>query len=161
MGSLMIEADVSEANVAQVRAGQPCEIQMDAFPADRLRGEIHMIVPTADRTKASILVKVKFLDPDLRILPEMSAKVSFLSRPIGPNDRTPRTAVPQSALRKNGSRVSVFRIEGNRVVELPIRTGMALDDLIEVTDGLTAGDRIVNRPPSKLDSGSRIKITEK
>ena len=82
MSSLQAEVDVSESNLEQVRVGQPCEIQLDAFPDLRFRGVVHMVVPTADRSKATVLVKVKFVDFDKRILPEMSAKVAFLY-PVG------------------------------------------------------------------------------
>ena len=84
MNSLQVEADVSESNLEQVKAGQPCEIQLDALPDKRFRGEVHMVIPTADRSKATVMVKVRFLDSDPRILPEMSAKVAFLSKPVGP-----------------------------------------------------------------------------
>lgn len=161
MSSLLIEADVSESNISQIKPGQPCEIQMDALPDDRFRGAIHMIVPTADRTKASILVKVKFLDPDPRILPEMSAKVSFLSRPIAPGDQTPRTAIPRNALRRIGDKVSAFLVKGNRVTEVSLRTGSVLGDLIEITSGLAVGDRVVTKPPENLETGATIKINEK
>jgi RND family efflux transporter MFP subunit len=161
MSSLLIEADVSESNIAQVKLGQPCEIQLDALPDDRFRGQIHMIVPTADRTKASILVKVKFLDRDPRILPEMSAKVSFLSRPIAPGDQTPRTAVPRSAVRHMGNKVSIFRVDQDRAVVIPIETGIVLGDLVEVTRGVAVGDRVVTNPPANLKSGAYIKINEK
>jgi len=161
LGSLLIEADVSESNISQIKPGQPCEIQLDALPDDRFRGAIHMIVPTADRTKASILVKVKFLDPDPRILPEMSAKVSFLSRPIAEGDQTPRTAIPLNALRRIGNQVSAFRIKDGQVVEVPLRTGIVLGDLIEITSGLAVGDRIVTHPPQNLKTGAAVKINEK
>ncbi|HQA81930.1 MAG TPA: efflux RND transporter periplasmic adaptor subunit [Syntrophales bacterium] len=161
MSSLLIEADVSESNLSLVKLDQPCEIQLDALPDDRFRGAVHMIVPTADRTKASILVKVKFIDQDPRVLPEMSAKVSFLSHPIGPDDRKPRTAIPRNAIRHQGEKVSVFRMEENRAVEIPIRTGMILGDLVEVTHGLSIGDRVVTNPPENLKSGTCIKTDEK
>jgi RND family efflux transporter MFP subunit len=83
MSSLQAEVDVSESNLEKVRVGQPCEIQLDAFPDLRFRGVVHMVVPTADRSKATVLVKVKFVDFDKRILPEMSAKVAFLTRSVG------------------------------------------------------------------------------
>jgi RND family efflux transporter MFP subunit len=161
MSSLLIEADVSESNLSQVKLAQPCEIQMDALPDERFRGQIHMIVPTADRNKASILVKVKFLDQDPRILPEMSAKVSFLSRPISAGDQTPRTAVSRSAVRRNGNQSSVFRVEKDQAVEIPIETGMMLGDLVEVTRGVLPGDRVITNPPENLKSGARIKVDEK
>lgn len=161
MRSLLIEADVSESNISQIKPGQPCEIQMDALPDDRFRGAVHMIVPTADRTKASVLVKVKFLDPDPRILPEMSAKVSFLSRPVVPGDQTPRTAIPRNALRKSGNAFFAFRIEGGKVAKVPLQTGINLGDLTEITSGLAVGDRVVTNPPENLQSGTAIKIDEK
>ena len=89
MNSLEVEADVSESNLSQIRVGQPCEIQLDALPQARFRGAVHMIVPTADRSKATVMVKVRFVDKDPRILPEMSAKVAFLSRPVKQKTRNP------------------------------------------------------------------------
>ena len=87
MDSLRVEADVSESNLEKVKVGQPCEIQLDALPETRFPGQVHMIVPTADRSKATVMVKVRFLDPDPRILPEMSAKVAFLSRSVNPEEQ--------------------------------------------------------------------------
>ena len=83
MGSLMVEADVAESNINLVKLGQPCEILLDALPGVRFPGKVHMIVPTADRSKATIMVKVAFDSLDHRILPEMSAKAAFLSRSLG------------------------------------------------------------------------------
>ncbi len=80
MNSLQVEADVSETSITTIRVGQPCNIQLDALPDMRFRGEVHAIVPTVDRSKATVLVKVRFLDKDRRMLPDMSAKVSFLAR---------------------------------------------------------------------------------
>ena len=102
MNSLQVEVDVSESNISQVRAGQPCEIRLDAFPDLRFKGVVHMIVPTADRTKASVLVKVAFREMNPRILPEMSAKVAFLSRDILPEEEKPLKAVPASAVITRG-----------------------------------------------------------
>ena len=79
MSSLQVEADVSESNIMRVSAGQRCEIGLDAYPDRRYPGVVHKIVPTADRAKATVMVKVRFLEQDERVLPEMSAKVTFLS----------------------------------------------------------------------------------
>ena len=111
MNSLLVEADVSESNLKQVKVGEPCEIQLDAFPDLRFRGEVHMIVPTADRTKASVMVKVKFLDKDKRVLPEMSAKVAFLERPLKPEELKPRIAVNASSVVTQDSRKYVFLVK--------------------------------------------------
>ncbi len=161
LGSLQVEADVSETNLGLVKAGQPCEILLDALPDSRFRGVVHTIVPTADRTKATIMVKVRFLDKDPRILPEMRAKVSFLSRPVKPEEEKPRTAVSRSALVSHGSNSTIFVIQGDRVVETPVRTGEELGEMIEILDGVKAGERVVVKPTGRLKNGSRIKIAEK
>jgi RND family efflux transporter MFP subunit len=161
MNSLQVEVDVSESNIHQVKVGQPCEIQLDALPDSRFRGEVHMIVPTADRTKATVLVKIRFIDKDNRILPEMSAKASFLSREVKSDERKPRTVFnPSSLITRNGKQF-VFIIKENRVVKTPITTGVKLGDMIEVLNGLKAGDRVVLKPLDKMRDGLRIKVAEK
>ena len=161
MNSLQVEVDVSESNLRNVKMGQPCEIQLDALPDSRLRGEVHMIVPTADRTKATVLIKVRFIDKDKRILPEMSAKVAFLSRPVTPEEQKPRIAVnPASVITRNNKKM-VLLVKESRAVETPVKTGEQIGDMTEVLDGVKPGDRIIASPADKLKNGSRIKIAEK
>jgi RND family efflux transporter MFP subunit len=161
MDSLQVETDVSESNLYQVKIGQPCEIQLDALPDSRFRGEVHMIVPTADRSKATVMVKVRFVDKDPRILPEMSAKVAFLSREVKPEEQEPRTALnPAAVVTRNGQSV-VFLIQENRVIETPVKTGLKLGDMVEVQNGVKAGDRIVLKPLDKMKNGLRVKVAEK
>lgn len=161
MASLQAEVDVSESNLEQVKVGQPCEIQLDAFPDLRFRGLVHMVVPTADRSKATVLVKVKFVDFDQRILPEMSAKVAFLSRPVAAGEQQPLTTLnPEAVVERDGRKV-VFRVQDNRVVETPVQLGAKVGDLVEVTSGVKAGDSVVLRPVNKLRDGSRIAVPEK
>src|SRR5205823_10635992 len=95
-----VEADVNESNIAQLREGQPAEVTVDAFPAQKWRGVVRQIIPTADRAKATVKVKVKILDPGDRLLPEMSATAAFLERPRSDAElRTPpRVWVPTSAV---------------------------------------------------------------
>ena len=157
MNSLQVEADVSESNLELVRVGQPCEIQLDAFPGLRLRGVVHMVVPTADRSKATVMVKVRFVDKDSRILPEMSAKVAFLSRPVKPEEQKPHTALNSASVITRNGKKFVFLIKGNRAVETPIIVGDQLGDMIEVLGGVKAGDNVVLKPLKKLKSGSKIK----
>lgn len=161
MSSLQVEVDVSESNISQARVGMPCEIRLDAFPDLRFRGGVHMIVPTADRTKASVLVKVAFREIDPRILPEMSAKVAFLSREITPEEEKPLKSVPASAVVSRGERSVVFLVERDRVAERPVRTGRRLDTMVEIVEGLGAGDKVVINPGSDLKSGARVRIPEK
>jgi multidrug efflux pump subunit AcrA (membrane-fusion protein) len=160
MSSLEVEADVSESNLSQVKPGQPCEIQLDALPEQHFRGEIHMIVPTADRSKATVMVKVRFIDKDSRILPEMSAKVAFLSRPVKSDEQKPRTALNRAALINRGEK-KVFLVKGDRVFETAVSLGPEIGDMIEVLDGVKAGDNVVLNPPSGLKNASKIKVLEK
>lgn len=159
--SLEVEADVSETNLQLVKAGQPCEIQLDALPDSRFRGVVHTIVPTADRTKATVLVKVRFLDKDPRVLPEMRAKVSFLSRPVKQGENKLRTVVNGAALINRSEQRALFLVKENRVVETPVRTGALLGDMVEVLDGVKAGDKVVVKPPKELKNGAKIKVVEK
>jgi len=161
MNSLQVEVDVSESNISQVRVGQPCEIRLDAFPDLRFRGVAHMIVPTADRAKASVLVKVAFKEIDPRILPEMSAKVAFLSRELRPEEEKPLKAIPSSSVISRGGRSVVLVLEGERVLEKSVRTGRRLDTMTEILEGLQPEDKIVLDPGNKLKSGARVKIPEK
>jgi RND family efflux transporter MFP subunit len=158
LGSLMVEVDVAESNLDKVHLGQPCEISLDAIPGRRFPGEVHMIVPTADRTKATVLTKVKFLEMDDRILPEMSAKVAFLSQALGPAARQPRLIIPKGALVTRQGRTESFLVTGNRVRLVPVTLGAALNDLVEITGGLKEGDRVVLNPPPSLKNGSRVKV---
>ena len=161
MSSLEVQADVSESNLSQVRPGKPCEIQLDALPEQRFRGEIHMIVPTADRSKATVMVKVRFIDKDKRILPEMSAKVAFLSRPATGEEKRPRTALNQAALVNREDKKVVFLVKGDKVVETPVGLGSPIGEMIEVLEGVKVGDQIVLNHSDRLKNGSKIKIEEK
>jgi RND family efflux transporter MFP subunit len=161
MGSLEVEADVSEANLAKVRVGQPCEILLDALPESRFRAVLHTIVPTADRSKGSVMVKVRFLDRDPRVLPEMSAKVAFLERPVGPGEGKPRIALPPAAIVKRDGKDVVYLLQGDKVVQTPVTLGARIGDLVEVVSGVKAGERIATKPLEKLHDQSCVKTAEK
>ncbi len=160
LNSLMVEVDVAESNLDKVRLGQPCEISLDAIPDRRFAGEVHMIVPTADRTKATVLTKVKFLEKDDRILPEMSAKVAFLSQALDPGARQARLIIPKGALITREGRAYSFLVTGNRVKLVPVTLGLTMNDLVEVDGGLKEGDRVVLNPPASLKDGARVKVKE-
>jgi len=160
LNSLQVEADVSESNLAQVKKGQPCEILLDALPNVRFRGLVHTVVPTADRAKASVMVKVRFIDTDSRILPEMSAKVAFLEREALKGEQLPRLAINPAAIAKSAGREGVFLVKGETVVFTPVTRGDKLGDLVEVT-GVKSGDRIVLKPLEKLKTGSKVVTAEK
>ncbi len=160
LSSLQVEADVSESNLGQVKKGQPCEITLDSLPSARFRGVVHTVVPTADRTKASVMVKIRFVDTDSRILPEMSAKVAFLEREAGKSDQQPRIAVNPAALVKSAGRDGLWLVKNDRVSFVPVTVGVKLGDLVTVT-GVASGDRVALKPLNKLKDGSRISLSEK
>ncbi len=159
MDSLQAEVDVSESNIEQVKVGQPCEIQLDALPNDRFRGVVHMIVPTADRTKASILVKTAFLDKDPRILPEMSAKVAFLSRSVAPEEQKPLKALPSNAVVNRDGESLVFVVRNSRALRTPVHLGKHLDTMVEILNGVELGDQVVIAPMDKMKNGIKVRMT--
>jgi len=161
MGSLQVEADVSEANLAKVYVGQPSEILLDALPEVRFRGVLQTIVPTADRSKGSVMVKVRFLDQSKRLLPEMSAKVAFLEREVQPGEGKPRVAIPPNSVATRNGKSYVFVVEGDHVVQTPVTLGPKLGDMVEVLSGVEAGERIATRPLDKLRDEGRVKTAEK
>jgi RND family efflux transporter MFP subunit len=157
LGSLEVEADVSESNLGQVKAGEPCEVQLDALPDKRFKGEVSTIVPTADRSKASVMVKVRFIEGDPRILPEMSAKVAFLEREPTAAERSPLLAVnPAAVVTRRGGK-AVFVIKGDKADLTPVTLGKKLGDWVEVTGGLKAGDKVAISPLNKLNDGTKVK----
>ena len=160
MGTLEVEADVSESNLSKVVVGQPVEIQLDALPDQRFRGVVARTVPTVDRAKATVMTKIRFVEPDPRVLPEMSAKVSFLEREVAEADRKPRAAVNPEALVQRAGRTVAYVVKDDRVVETPVQAGAGLGDLVEVT-GVPAGEKVVLRPPEKLGNGARVKAAGK
>jgi HlyD family secretion protein len=160
MDSLQVEADVSESNLGIIKVGQPCEVQLDAIPGSRFRAVVHMIVPTADRSKATVMIKVRFLDQDKRILPEMSAKVAFLERPVKPEEQKHRTALNPAAVVTRNGRHTVFVIRDGRVTEAPVTLGDRLGDMVEVLGGVKAGDRVVLKPLNKMRNGKKVKVAE-
>jgi len=157
MGTLEVEADVSESNIARIQPGQPCEIQLDAFPELRFRGEVSRLVPTVDRTKASVMTKIRFLDPDPRVLPEMSAKVAFLAEALPPAQRRARTAVHGDAVVQADGAAAVFRVADGTARRVAVSTGAKIGDLVEVS-GVKPGERLVLRPPASLRDGAAVSV---
>jgi RND family efflux transporter MFP subunit len=160
MASLQVETDVSESNIEKLKPGQPCEIQLDAVPDMRFPGTIYMIVPTADRSKATVMVKVRFNTIDSRILPEMSAKVAFLSREVKKEEEKSRTAVNPKAIIDQGGKKFLFVVKQNRAKLTPVTAGAPLGDMVEILGGAVSGDKIVINPPKNLKDNARIKIAE-
>jgi RND family efflux transporter MFP subunit len=161
MSTLEVEADVSESNLEKIQPNQPCEIQLDALPGVRFRGRLLRMVPTVDRAKATVMAKIKFTELDPRILPEMSAKVSFLSQEMPEGERTARTVLQPAAIVQRDGKSVVFVIKGDKVSQVAIETGAKIGEMVEIKSGVTAGDRVVMRPSEKLHDGAPIALSAK
>ncbi len=160
MRSLEVEADVSESNIQRISPGQPAEITLVAYPGIRYRGNVTKIVPTADRAKATVLVKVGFERYDDSVLPEMSAKVLFLDQPLSmaQTEDKPVLAVPASAVvERDGQRV-VYRVADQRAVEVRIGSGRTIGRYIEVLYGLASGDKVVDGPTDAIQDGTSLTL---
>jgi HlyD family secretion protein len=160
METLEVEADVSESSIAKIAVGQPAEIQLDAFPDVRLLGEVSRIVPTVDRSKATLLVKVKFVERDPRVLPDMSAKTAFLSRPLKPDERKPVAAVrPDATVKRDGKDVVFVVGKDNQTKLTPVIVGEKVGDLVRVD--LAPGTRVVLSPGERLADGAVVAAAKK
>ena len=160
MSTLEVEADVSEANIGKVKVGQPAEVQLDALPDVRFRGEVRGTVPTVDRSKATVTVKIRFVDTDARILPEMSAKVAFLSRAVTPEENVPHVAVPAAAIAERDGRKVVFALREGKAVQLPVQTGTVAGELVQV-NGVRAGEKVVLKPSERVRDGAAVTVAAK
>ena len=161
MGTLEVEADVSESSLAKINVDMPAEITLDALPNDRFRGRISRMVPTVDRAKATVMTKVKFDTIDPRVLPEMSAKVSFLSREVTPEQQKPLVAVSADAFAQRDGRTVVFVVKDGKAVAVPVTSGIKVGDLTAVNGDIKSGDRAVLRPDDKLNNGALVKTAAK
>lgn len=159
MSTLEVEADVSESNLDKVKVGQPAEIVLDAIPDTRFLGRIDRMVPTVDRAKATVTAKVMFNKIDPRILPEMSAKVGFLSREVTAADEKPTLAVNPDAIATRDGRKVLFVVRDDRAVAVPVAAGKNLGDVVAITGDVKSGDKAVQKPAAKLASGARVAVT--
>lgn len=163
LSTLEVEADVSEGSLSKVTVGQPVEIQLDALPGQRFRGQVASIVPTVDRAKATVMTKVRFEQLDARILPEMSAKVAFLSQRASDEDLKQVLAVPAKAL--DGERVWKLVKEGEteKLQAVPVKAARKFGEVVEVSVDaklLASGDRLVANLKDLRD-GQKVTVASK
>jgi RND family efflux transporter MFP subunit len=161
LGTLEVEVDVNEAYIAQIRNAQAARITLDAYPDTSFAGQVRQVVPTADRQKATVQVKVSILDRDPRILPEMGAKVVFtreLGQAIAAAPR--RVLVPASAIVSAGGDSRVWVVLDGKVSSRSVATGSTRGDRVEVREGLQGGETVVLSPPAGLKEGARIRVAK-
>jgi HlyD family secretion protein len=160
LATLEVEVDVNEAYIAQVRNGQPARITLDAYPDTSFAGRVRQVVPTADRDKATVQVKVSILDRDPRILPEMGAKVEFVAGgAAGPIAALPRrVTVPASAVQAGADGTHVWVVEQDHVSRRGVVAGAQRGDRIEIRSGLQGGEQVVVAPAATLKDGAKVRV---
>lgn len=155
--TLEVEVDVNEAYIAQISSAQPTRIVLDAYPTVAFVGEVRQIVPTADRQRATVQVKVSILEKDSRILPEMGARVEFLAE-VGDTTAVMRIFVPSDAVRTDSGGTFVWVVRDARVQRAAIDAGPVSAGRREVRSGLSGGESIVLDPPGQLEDGDRVNV---
>lgn len=162
LATLEVEVDVAEANVARLGPNQPAEVSVEALPDKTFRAVLRQIIPTADRTKATVQVKVTILDKDRNLKPEMSAKVTFLERQkqqsAAKREATRQVTVPSEALTTRNGKPVVFEVVGGKAVERAIETAGEYRGHATVRQGLGGSEILVANPPEKLKNGDPVKI---
>ena len=162
MNSLEAEVDVNESNVGQLGPSQPSDVQVQAIPNHTYKGVLRQVIPTADRTKATVTVKVSILDKDKYLRPEMSCNVTFLEPQK--KDQSSGSApqriitVPKDAVVTRDGKAMVFMIEEKKAQAVPITTGADLHGQVIVKQGLSGGEILVNNPPQKLKDGDVVRV---
>jgi HlyD family secretion protein len=158
LDTLEVEVDVAEANVSKLSDAQPAEVQVEAFPDKRYKARLRQVIPTADRTKATVMVKVTILDKDPNLKPEMSAKATFIEPAASDGAGSVKTTilVPQGAVVTRDGKSHVFEIVDNSAKLVPVTTAMTRQDRVVVTNGLTGGETLVLNPPDGLKDGDRV-----
>jgi RND family efflux transporter MFP subunit len=159
MNSLLVETDVSESNIEKIKPNQDCQIILDAYPEKSYQGYVFKVVPTADRSKATVLVKVGFKEYDSRVLPEMSAKVTFYTEKIDPNVLNQKSVliIPEKSIFTEGKSSFVYKVIDNKARKTEIKIGEKLGSYVEVISGLNAGEKIIDEVSDKIKDGDEVK----
>jgi|WetSurMetagenome_2_1015567.scaffolds.fasta_scaffold13847_2 RND family efflux transporter MFP subunit len=160
MTSLQVEADVSESNIEHIKPDQPCEITLDAYPEIRYQGYVSKIVPTADRAKATVMVKVGFKSYDSRVLPEMGAKVLYLTKAsdAAASTEKPCLTLPTSALAERDGKKVAFRVLDNKAASVAVTVGRTMGTRVEIISGLTSGEKVIDKVDASINDGVKIQV---
>ena len=162
--SVEVEVDVNETYIRRVEPGMKAQITLDAYPDQVYEGEIRQIVPTADRQRATVQVKVSFTHPDEHVLPEMGARVAFLA-PAAPAgeaaaERTLQVWVPEQAIRRTQDQMTVYVLRGDRVAEVPVEIGPQLGSDVQILKGLGPGERVILGEAKGVVPGTRVRVRQ-
>ena len=163
MDSLEVEVDVGEAYIGRVQPKMPVEATLNAYPDWKIPGEVIAIIPTADRGKATVKVRVALNVRDPRIVPDMGVRVSFLEAPNAKSEDKPQgVRVPSAAIAQRGGKDVAFALDdkGDTVEQRTLKTGIALGDDRQVLSGLSAGETVVLNPPDQLEDGGKVRMAK-
>jgi len=158
MNSLEVDVDVNEAYISRVKPGMPVEAVLDAYPDWKIPAHVIAIIPSADRSKATVKVRIALDKKDPRILPEMGVRVSFLEKGGEDQQPLPGVLVPKSAVVKRGGKDVVFVVKDGRAEQTTISAGADFSDMKQVLQGLGAGTEIVTTPPADLKDGEKVQV---
>ncbi|HVP44548.1 MAG TPA: efflux RND transporter periplasmic adaptor subunit [Terriglobales bacterium] len=158
MRSLEVEVDVNESYIARVKPGQPVTAILDAYPDWKIPCTVRTVIPTADRQKATVKVRISFNQLDPRILPDMGVKVSFLGDEPAPASGTARLLIPKDAIRNENGQQVVFLYKDGRVERRAVRVGGTSGDSQEVLAGINDGDQLVTSGFDGLHDGQQVGI---
>jgi len=161
LATLEVEADVAEANVAKVGNGQPAEVTVEAIPDKRYKAVLRQVIPTADRTKATVMVKVTILDKDKDLKPEMSAKVTFLEpekKEAAPAAAAPVVLVPRESVVSRDGKPTVFLVREGKAQARAVVLGTERKGQVIVNEGLSGGETLVARPKDDLRDGAPVRV---
>ncbi len=159
MDSLEVEVDVNESYIARVEPGQPVEAVLDAYPDWRIPGRVRTVIPTADRQKATVKVRIAFDRLDPRILPDMGVRVSFLEQ-ASQGEAPAGVLVPTGAVRREDGVTSVLVVSDGAVERREVQVDGVRDGDTLVTGGLTAGEVVAVEPPKELEAGDPVRVAE-
>jgi RND family efflux transporter MFP subunit len=161
--TLEVEADINESSIGKITPGLAAEVTLDALPNEKFPAECRKIIPTADRQKATVKVKVRFKEIDPRILPDMNAKVTFIQKTEqGAKTEASRVTVAKSAIQQRDGKTIVFVFNDGRAVSQAITIGGEFGDRVEIKQGLAGGEMVIVQGNENLTDGSRVRVkTEK
>jgi RND family efflux transporter MFP subunit len=159
MGSLEIQVEVNEAFINRVTPGQPVEATLNAYPEWKIPASVIAIIPAADRSKATVKVRIAVQTSDPRVVPDMGVRVAFLG---APSSSVPAggVLVPAESVRGEGGAAEVFVYADGKVERRPVALGRAIGGQRQVLGGLRAGERVVVAPAASLAHGSRVKLAD-
>jgi HlyD family secretion protein len=160
MNSLEIEVDVNEAYINRVSPNQRVEAVLDAYPDWKIPAHVITAVPTADRQKATVKVRIAFDQKDARILPDMGVKVSFITDEPATAARTTIIEVPKSAIRRDGEQDVVFILNEDRAERRAVKVASSTGDTVRLASGVSGGESVIVDAPAELKDGERIKVKQ-